>query len=51
MVEGSACIIVVVVMVLFHFFKGKKIPGCKVSFGKSNSAMSSKLTLINGCNS
>lgn len=24
MVKGSACIVVVVVMVLFHFFKGKK---------------------------
>lgn len=24
MVEGSACIVVVVVMVLFHFFKEKK---------------------------
>lgn len=22
--EGSACVVVVVVMVLFHFFKGKK---------------------------
>lgn len=46
--EGSAG--VVVVIVLFHFFKGKT-SGCKVTFGKSNSSMSSKLRLINGYNS
>lgn len=49
MVEGSARIVDVVV--LFHFSREKKISGCKLTFGKSNSAMSSKLILINGCNS